>query len=317
MFDNLKIIFFGLGSIGSRHLKLIKKNYNLKISAYRSDKSSIPFDGIHNYYNIEEALNKHYDVAFITNPTHLHVKTSLLCIKASIKNLFIEKPISHNLDKVEKLKNELERNNCSAYIAYNMRFNPIIKKLKDYVNNESNNPFFAETRCCSFLPMWRPKKDYRKIYSAKAEEGGGVLLDLSHEFDYNEYLFGKILKIDGIYSKMSSLDINTEDFCNVNIRFKEGIKGLIYLDYFSRIKERWIKIHFQNKEIFADFISKYIKISDQREVKKINFNFDRDAVYKAQLDFYFKNFRKNPTKTNNFNASLRLFKKIIEFKISN
>ena len=45
--------------------------------------------------------------------------------------------------------------------------------------------------CHSYLPQWR-KKNYKKSYSSNAKLGGGVSLDLSHEIDYIQWIFGNI-----------------------------------------------------------------------------------------------------------------------------
>ena len=39
-----------------------------------------------------------------------------------------------------------------------------------------------------FLPDWRKNIAYSKSYSSIKKQGGGVLLDLSHELDYATYL---------------------------------------------------------------------------------------------------------------------------------
>ena len=42
-----KIIFFGLGSIGKRHVKIINNNYNHELFAFRSDKKNYKnFSGV-------------------------------------------------------------------------------------------------------------------------------------------------------------------------------------------------------------------------------------------------------------------------------
>ncbi|MFX7793064.1 Gfo/Idh/MocA family oxidoreductase, partial [Acinetobacter baumannii] len=43
-----------------------------------------------------------------------------------------------------------------------------------------------------YLPDWRPTKDYRETVSAKTELGGGVLLELSHELDYAQWILGSL-----------------------------------------------------------------------------------------------------------------------------
>ena len=51
--------------------------------------------------------------------------------------------------------------------------------------------YSARVLCSSYLPGWRPGVDYRTVYSAHKDMGGGVTIDLIHEWDYLVELFGK------------------------------------------------------------------------------------------------------------------------------
>ena len=64
--------------------------------------------------------------------------------------------------------------------------------------------------CGSYLPNWRSNIDYRKSASAKKHLGGGVLLDLSHELDYVQWLFGKIVIEHCKSKKLSNLNIKNK-----------------------------------------------------------------------------------------------------------
>jgi len=76
----MKIIFVGLGSIGKRHLNILKKLYDdIDIIAFRSNKNSKNFSGVKNYYDLDKALAQSPDIAFITNPTSLHIKSAIKC----------------------------------------------------------------------------------------------------------------------------------------------------------------------------------------------------------------------------------------------
>ena len=53
---------------------------------------------------------------------------------------------------------------------------------------------------------------YKNSYSSHRRLGGGVLLDLSHEIDYIEWIFKKIKRLDFVkIKKLSNLKINVED----------------------------------------------------------------------------------------------------------
>ncbi len=311
-----KILFFGLGSIGTRHLNLILKNYDFDLYAYRTNKNSA-VSNIKNIYDIAQALKIKPDVAFITNPTNLHIKTAFLCLNAGIKHLFIEKPLSHSLDNLDILLNEFKKKNAIVYVGYSMRHNPVLKRLKEIIEKRKNEIFYALTISSSYLPSWRPRRDYRNNYSAKREMGGGIILELIHEFDYNEWFFGKIDSISGIYGKISKLEINVEDFCDINLKFKNRMKAFIHLDYFSYKDERKVKIMTINEEIIADLIKKEILIIDGKSIKKENFNFERNDTFENQLEYFFDGIENESKDISNLKDAKELLEKLLNFKIRN
>ena len=54
----------------------------------------------------------------------------------------------------------------------------------------ASRPLSAHVSCQSWLPDWRPGRDYRESYSARADEGG-ALRDLVPELDYATALLGR------------------------------------------------------------------------------------------------------------------------------
>lgn len=311
----LKILFFGLGSIGKKHASSIMDNYDFDLYAYRTGKGQEKNDlKIKEIYSLDGAFSINPDVAFITNPTYLHVETALECAKNNI-NLFIEKPISHSLENIDELENEIKKRKLFTYVAYNMRFHPVIENLKKIIS-EKEKPINFEVTCSSYLPNWRPKQDYTKSYSAKKELGGGVILDLSHEFDYISWLFGEIKKIDGYCDKISDLKIDCEDIVDAQITCSSNIVGDLHLDCFSRNKKRIIQINYDDKLIEGDLIENTIKIIDKSgKEKKISYKCNIDDTYKKQIEYFFQQyFDKNLTLMNNFSKASKTFKKIMNFK---
>ena len=107
--------------------------------------------------------------------------------------------------------------------------------------------------------------------------GGGVLLELSHELDYAQWLFGKIKIEHSKSKKISNLNIETDDFLNLVGRTDKVKSIQITLNYFTRKQTRQIYIDGKNFSLQADLI----------ERKVVFFNKNKKKIYR------FKNWQKN------------------------
>ena len=188
-------LFVGLGSIGTRHLKNLHnlctdRGWTLQADALRSDLHRPLRDGVaellHAQYTDLAAAPARYDMVFITNPTSLHVE-ALQQVKGRGEALFIEKPIFSAEQTGLNLADCLPENQ-KAYVAAPMRWCGVMLALKDLL--PTLHPYCARVICSSYLPDWRPGVDYRTVYSAHKALGGGVTIDLIHEWDYLVDLFG-------------------------------------------------------------------------------------------------------------------------------
>lgn len=308
----MKIIFFGLGSVGSRHAKILLENFDYDIFAFRTKKGGQKehnLSKIKEIHSWDEAEEIKPDVAFITNPTFLHIDMAIRCAKSDIK-LFIEKPIGHSLEGLDSLLDEAGKKDLVSYVAYNLRFHPVIKYLKQYLN--AKRVYHASVYNSSYLPNWRSDQDYRVSYSASANQGGGVILDLSHEFDYIEYLFGSIRDIKGRFGKTSSLEVDCEDFLDAGVK-AENTEVNLHLDFLSFHAERTIKIDYEGGFILADLLSSRIKLVEGKTHFLKSFKADIDDTYKEQAKYFFENVN-NSKMMNNLAEASMLFRKILEFK---
>lgn len=307
----MKIVFFGLGSIGQRHAKILLENYPHTLYAFRSGINEEPNQlGIKELHSWEEVERLKPDVAFIANPTSLHIETAIKCANLGCR-LFMEKPIGKDTDNLDKLINIIEKKNLVTYVAYNLRFHPMIKRIKEYLDGKK--PLYARVVCTSFLPSWRPNTDYLKNYSANANMGGGVILDLSHEVDYINYLFCGIKKITGSFAKVSNVTVDAEDYADMLV-VSGGVPVNIHIDFLSQLRQRYIQIDFGGLTVVGDLINAEIKEYEGDIVKNsIKLEYEKGQEYKEQLKFFFDNID-NPKMMNNLPEAADLFKKIIAFK---
>lgn len=307
----MKIIFFGLGSIGRRHAHILQKDFSHQLFAFRSGKKGMgnPL-GIPEVTRWTEVTALRPDVAFITNPTSDHVRTALVCARRGM-HLFIEKPLSDRMAGLEDLIGICRRKHLTAYVAYCLRFHPVIKKIRQLLREKDVR--HVRVVCSSLLHRWRPGEDSKKSYSAHQAKGGGVILDLSHEFDYIHYLFGPVQRISGIKGRKGQVTVDAEDFADAVVVTENGITANVHLNFASQHDERTIAIDFKGGFLSGDLLSGRIILHEKNAKKQWDLHIPRDEYLRAQMSYFFKNIH-NPRLMNHLSEARVLLKKILEFR---
>ena len=223
----MKVLLVGMGSIGKRHARILLDRLGHELFAFRSSESRLNIPGIVEVCSWQEVDGSKPEVAFITNPTMLHIQTALNCAERGM-HLFIEKPLSHSLDGIDELKAISDRRALTCYVAYCLRFHPVIVKVKELIHGR--RIYHVRAVSSSFLPHWRPAST--DSYSRHREKGGGVVLDLSHEFDYSKYLFGDITSISGSCGKVSNVTVDVEDYADVIFK-AGGVPVNLHINFLS------------------------------------------------------------------------------------
>lgn len=280
-----KVCFIGVGSIAKRHIKNLyqifeEKGEKIQISAVRSGKGQpLPEDiafCIKYVYGSVDELPDHFDVIFITNPTEQHLET-LERVHDKAKSFFIEKPIA-SIGKIKAMQQFLCDKEKVYYVACPLRYTSVIKFLKEKIENYT----VYSVRCISssYLPDWRPDIDYRETYSAKRELGGGVSIDLIHEWDYIKYLFGKPASVYKSIRKVSNLEIDSDDIAAYLAEYTDKTVEL-HLDYFGRKAIREIQVFAKEDTIICDLI--HSKICFLTQGKTIELQETRDEFQREEL----------------------------------
>ena len=172
----MNVVFFGLGSIGRRHAGILQEDFRHGLFAYRTKKGTNAGCGVHNIselYTWKELQAVSPGAAFITNPTFLHIKTAIECARRGMA-LFIEKPLDSDVRQLKKFLEVVSSKNITTYVAYVLRFHPVINRLKEDVSRYH----FLHMRVwsTSYLHLWRPAVDPRQSYSAHSRMGGELSL---------------------------------------------------------------------------------------------------------------------------------------------
>ena len=288
---NYRIAFVGLGSIATRHLKNVHAYLALQgdsctVDLYRSSLGRPLADDLQplvsNIFLYADPLptDRKYDVVFVTNPTSMHYET-VMRFAQHTASFFIEKPVFDSTTVDESIFKAIE--GIPSYVACPLRYNAVLQYVKN--NIDLNNVYSARAISSSYLPDWRPGQDYRNTYSAHKELGGGVAIDLIHEWDYLTWLFETPQKCFTIQTKISNLEINSEDVA-LYIAYTDKRLIELHLDYYGRNPIRILQLFMPDDTIECDILGGVIRfLKSQREIKLES---ERNAFQMAEIEHFFE-----------------------------
>jgi predicted dehydrogenase len=304
----MNILIVGLGSIARKHIDAIQfLNFNATIYALRSTNNVVNEKGIINVFSIDN-LDITFDFAIISNPTHLHFEYIQILAKKNIP-LFIEKPAVHTLDNCGKLISLIESKNLMTYVACNLRFHPCILFINKYLKSVPIRINEVNVYCGSYLPDWRPGKDFRKIYSANENMGGGVHLDLFHEFDYITWIFGFPNKSNSVRRNVSSIDINAIDYANYNLEYTNYTVSIV-LNYYRKKAKRTIEIISDNQIINVDLVNNIVLDENDQILFQLS-NFEMINTYYDQMQYFLNCLKQYVKPMNSLKESIGVLKIVL------
>lgn len=227
----LKLGIIGAGRIGRVHATSITnnvKNATVHMIAdpfMNEDKikwiSELGINNITTDYK-EILENKDIDAVLICSSTDTHSSISIEAAKAN-KHIFCEKPIDHDLGKIQMVLEEVKKAGVKYQVGFNRRFDNNFKAIKNAVmDGKIGTPHIIKV---TSRDPEAPGIDYVKV-------SGGMFLDMTiHDFDMVRYLSGS--EVEEVYA-MGGVLINPEigeagdiDTAIITLKLKNGALAVI------------------------------------------------------------------------------------------
>ncbi|HYE83521.1 MAG TPA: inositol 2-dehydrogenase [Clostridia bacterium] len=231
MKDKVNVGLLGAGRIGKLHAENIAYNMpDVKIVAIAdvmlNDETKKWADGIgvtNLYTDPDMVINdKAIDAILICTSTNTHADLIVKCAKAG-KDIFCEKPIDFNLDKINNALSEVEKAGVKLQVGFVRRFDHNHKKVRDVVASGSlGKPHIIKVTSRDPAPQ---PMEYVKF-------SGGLFMDMMiHDFDMARYLSGSEVTEVAAYGNVlideSLKSIDDIDTAIVMLKFENGSIGVI------------------------------------------------------------------------------------------
>jgi spore coat polysaccharide biosynthesis protein SpsF len=228
----------GCGSIGQRHVRNLQRLGVTEIVALKGHpghtRALDPALGIAevNGWSGIEAFAP--DIAIVANPSSLHVSTAC-AVLPMVRGLFIEKPVALTRAELDPLLDAAARHRVNTFVGHVLTSHPIAKTMRERLNSgELGEPLALQAQAGQYLPDWHPSEDYRRVYYARADLGGGVLRSLIHEPHLAVWLLGAPLRVAALCSRAPGLEADVDGLDDLMIEHDGGARSQVHLDYLQR-----------------------------------------------------------------------------------
>jgi predicted dehydrogenase len=307
----MRALFVGLGSIGQRHMRNLEQLQGNKVtfSAFRTQGLDRVFDNdlnivkgqslrerfaLKEYSDFDQALREAPDCVFITNPNSMHIEYAIKAASYGC-NLFIEKPISIDMERTDELLDIVSKKGIVAYVGYQYRLHPSIKRLKKCLDDFCLGDVVAVfSEIGERLTGMHKYQDYRNMIESKKELGGGVVKSQIHELDYLCYLFGLPDEVYAIGGKREGFEIDVEDCVTTLCRYKRGNRNKefvvsVHQDFIQLPPVRKCCIIGTAGRIEVDLLRNTFDLwSEREEIHETYQDFNRNDMFLDEMKLFLK-----------------------------
>lgn len=261
----MRSLVIGYGSIGSRHARILEE---LGCPVAVVSRREVPVAP--RFADLGQAVREFRpEYAVVADDTARHAQTIAALRESGFRGkLLVEKPLFH------KVLDCSRDGFAEAFVAYNLRFHPLTRRLRALLAREK--VLSVQAYVGQYLPLWRPGRDYRGIYSADREAGGGVLRDLSHELDLLNWLLGGWRRLTALGGHLSGLEIDSDDTFGIMMQTGNCPVVTLQMNYLDRVGRRRIIVNGEERTFEADFVAGRLMVNGDCE----EFGVERDHTYR-------------------------------------
>lgn len=197
----MKVLVVGLGVQGRKRIKLIGEYYVGSVDPRVKDAT---------YANISEAPIESFDVVFLCVPDNQKINLIEYCILHR-KHVLVEKPlIFRNSTEMLSLQTRANSAGVFVYTAYNHRFEPHFKTMKDILESGELGELFS-------IRMFYGNGTSQLVKASPwRDQGLGVISDLApHLLDTLEFWLG-VHKLEDLYLRYHNFETRAPDHAVVH-----------------------------------------------------------------------------------------------------
>ncbi len=274
----------GLGSMGKRRIRLIKK-YDESLQIFGVDTKEERRNeckelyGIETFNTLEELiLEKEVTCAFVCTSPLSHSQIINQCLNHEL-HVFTE--LNLVSDRYEENIAIAKEKNLLLFLSSTFLYREEIKEICTSIN-AVNGLLNYTYHVGQYLPDWHPWENYTDFFVGDKRSNGCREI-FAIELPWLTSVFGDIVKVDVIRNKISNLKIDYHDNYLVIVQHKTGHKGILAVDVVSRKAVRNLEVFGEELYLSWDGTAKGLKIYDYEKKMDLAINLYKEV---DQLEGY-------------------------------
>ncbi len=215
-----RLVVAGAGAIGIRHLKHIVEHPDLHLAAIvdpvEANRAVADAPGFSNIRDVTVEA----DGIVIATPTQNHEDTFAEAARRGWSAL-VEKPVAHDLAAADRMIATAKAAGVHILTGHHRRFHPRVLALRDLIAKKIGTPVLASA-------IWAVKKPegYFDVGWRGGADGAPVRMNVSHEIDLLQFLFGAVTDVTGLGANPVRQTSRVESG-GVVMRFESGLVATI------------------------------------------------------------------------------------------
>lgn len=251
----MRVAIVGAGSAARRHADLARRHWPDATIGVRRVRSELPPWA-------DEPLADDADIAafapelgVVASPAPTHVAAARALLDAGA-HVVVEKPVATTAADAVALADGADR----ILVGYNLRFTAGLGCLRHALASGAlGAPRRVRAAAGQWLPTWRPGTDHLAGVSARADLGGGALLELSHELDLVRTLLGTPAWVLADVRRIGEVTVDADDSVEATLGYPDAVAS-VGLDLLRRRPERRLTIVGDDATATWDLIAGTVRV---------------------------------------------------------
>lgn len=292
----MRVVVVGTGSIGMRHLRLLREVPGITPVAVPARPQRVPelrTQGYESVPSLTEALDQAPAGVIVATDTGRHAADSEACL--AVAPVLVEKPMAANALDAARMVEAARVHGRALHVACCLRFDHGLAWAHQQ-REAIGTAVLLDVECLSWLPAWRPARDHLATYSARPGEGG-VMLDLIHDIDSGFWFGGPYRAISAELDNpgLVGLPKGLEELAVINARHASGLRSTVRLSYAVRPQTRRLRLWGTAGALIWDGIARRAARldSDGAEQEAVTWE-GADEMYRGQRDAWLGSLRGEP-----------------------